>query len=218
MPNEVNAFRRYFEDEKKKAQAKAKRRRTLSPRRADMSTCDANTDRTKNGLRFKTGSCCKKLNCVGKYNPRQVLMLRKALANRPRNSVDRRAFLSKRHKATLRYPNSSRGSGKFFCDSVTTLSLNTYLTVSEEQDLPLEPLDLQQVCASFFCWAYGVSKDQMRNNLPDRLDYSKRMLTVPAPKQWSIEQWLVDISQYYQLQPDSEIVLLPFANRASVYL
>jgi hypothetical protein len=217
MPNERDVLQQFFAQQEAAEKRRSKRRRTLSPRRCEVRFCDASNDvSTRTGrLKFPNGVCCKKLHCIAKYTPKQVLLLRQSLKDRPRNSADRRAFLSHRYKPRAVTIGAARGSGKFYCDSITTLSLNTYL--SGEQTLPLKPLDTQQVCASFFCWAYDVSKDQMRRQLSDRLQYSKRVRQVSAPKQWTVEQWLVDLSKYYQLQPDSETVLLPFANRASVY-
>jgi hypothetical protein len=92
---------------------------------------------------------------------------------------------------------------------------------SGAQRLQLTPLDTIQVCANFFHWAYNVSKDQTAKKmdipLSGRIHRTKRMRTRPACKQWDIEEWLVDTSQYYQTQPDDDIVLLPFANRTSVF-
>jgi len=213
MPNEYEALSAFFRAQEKKAETTKKRQRPADPRRSDLATCTVVEDRNKNGRsRFKGNVCCKKLQCSAKFSPSEVLVLRQSLINRHQNSVDRRAFLSNRYNPGLC---TSRGSGKFYCDTAAMCRLEAFS--SGNKHLPVTPLDLTQVCLSFFCWVYDVSKDQMRHQLSTRIQPAKRYKVLDSPKQWSVEQWLVDLSQYYQAQPDSDVVLLPFANRTSVW-
>ena len=214
MPNEQAALRAFFQAKEQRNQQKRKRKAIVDQRRLDIKTCNVLTDlNMRLEPRFKGNICCKKRMCTSKYTPKDILTLRKGLTDRPRNSVDRRMFLSNRYEP--RISTDLRGSGKYYCDSPTCCQLGMYATNSAP--LPLRPLDTVEVCASFYCWAYSVSKDQTRHRLSARTSYTKRTRVVDCPKQWEIEEWLHTLSQYYQLQPDSNLVLLPFANRTSVY-
>ena len=220
MPLEFPAFRAALERQRATEVQRRKRHRPVDPRRTDLARCNHMLDRKKcskidcvGHTRFKNNMCCRKRNCASKYTSRDVLVLRSSLIARPRNSVDRRAFLSQRYAP--RRHRQTRGSGVYICDSPSYCRLAT--VASLDQSLPLQPLDTIEVCASFFHWAYCVSNDSTRKSLSTRLEYSKRTKVADSPKQWKVEAWLEDISQYYQLQPDSNLILLPFANRTSVY-
>lgn len=204
----------YFQSRERREKRRAQCPVLIEPRRMFIHTCNHVLDRTKTGAApFKDNLCCRKLKCCAKYSPQDVLVLRQALLPYPKNSTDRRAFLSARYMQ--RQDDKARGSGSFKTDSPTVCRLQTFSSGGDT--LPLLPLETIQVCANFFHWAYYVSRAQTSGDLAGRVHRHKRSKTKNSYRQWDIEQWLVDLSQYYQLQPDSDIVLLPFANRASVY-
>ena len=57
----------------------------------------------------------------------------------------------------------------------------------------------------------------MQKDLRNRIIHQKRVVVRECEVKWLIEAWLVNLAKLYQLQPDDEIVLLPFANRHSVF-
>ena len=214
MPAEFTSLTRAIRVDRFREARRRKRQRAVDPRRVEISTCDYLLDKKKNGdSRFTNNVCCKSRSCMSKYSPNDVLVLRHSLLSRPRNTVDRRVFISSRYNP--RSTVQSRGSGAYHCDSPDYCRLAS--VASLETPLPLHPRSQNEVCASFFHWAYAVSNDSSRKCLASRLEYPKRFKGSEAPKQWVVEKWLLDVSQYYQQQPDSDIILLPFANRASVY-
>ena len=218
MPAEFAAINAFVREQKQANALAQSRRDSLDPRRISMTTCNYLTDKNRNGTPpFTNGKCCKKRMCCTKFTPRDVLVLRESLIDRPRNMVDRRLFLSNRYLPRLE--GAKRGTGVFYCDTpaICRLPCFTSSQSSRKQSLPITPLDKTEVCASFYHWAYNVSRDQMRGDLSERIHTTKRRRIADATKQWEIEEWLVDLSKYYQLQPDSNLVLLPFANRQSVY-
>ena len=218
MPAEFAAINAFVREQKQANALAQSRRDSLDPRRISMTTCNYLTDKNRNGTPpFTNGKCCKKRMCCTKFTPRDVLVLRESLIDRPRNMVDRRLFLSNRYLPRLE--GTKRGTGVFYCDTpaICRLPCFTSSQSSRKQSLPITPLDKTEVCASFYHWAYNVSRDQMRGDLSERIHTTKRRRIADATKQWEIEEWLVDLSKYYQLQPDSNLVLLPFANRQSVY-
>ena len=200
----------------KEQERKSAHRGAADVRRVNEQYCNYLTDVNAQGkLPFKDNLCCKKLMCCEQYRPQDVLVLRSALVLRPRGSTDRRAFLSARYQPAL--SSQQRGSGMFLCDTPDACRLFSAIRGEDEQGLPLLPRATQRVCANFFHWAYDVSRTQTGGALSSRILRRKRRRDMDCPKQWEVEQWLVDLSKYYQVQPDSDIILLPFANRASVY-
>jgi len=204
----------YFEEVRQLNVRKRKYPVSLTPRRQDIRTCDLTIDLNRNSQpRFKLNICCKKLKCTAKFTPEDVLVLRKALLSRPSHSVDCRAFVSRRY--TPRPEQKARGSGQYFCDSPEVCRFDVY--AKDKKPLPLQPVDTVKVCAAFFCWAYCVSRDMTRNDLQNRIETRRRRRLSGSPKEWEIESWVLELSRYYQIQPDSALVLLPFANKQSVY-
>jgi len=215
MPSEFTAVSLHFARLDKYNAQKRKTHTTVDPRRTELHHCDYKSDPTKNGNeRFKNGICCKTKQCVLKYTAADVLVLRKALLLRAPYSTDRRAFLSFRYVARQGY--QARGSGVYSADSPTCCRLNAYAAPSKTA-LPLHSVDKIEVCASFFNWAFSVSNDQTRCGLANRLVYKKRRRSAGSTKRWRVEHWLLELSSFYQIQPDNDMVLLPFANKQSVY-
>ena len=180
MPGEFPALSLHFARQHRKSTQQQKKRKRVEPRRSDIATCDFRLDKKASGQpRFKENRCCKSRQCVNKYSPRAILVLRHSLCDRPRNSVDRRAFISERMMP--RAPGDSRGSGKFYCDSPSFCNLTAVHELQEA--IPLRPMDKIEVCAAFFHWAYAISNDSSRNSLAKRLETRKRMKIRDAPKQ-----------------------------------
>ena len=180
MPGEFPSLSRHLARQHAKSTQPQKKRKRVEPRRSEISTCDFRLDKKASGQpRFKNNRCCKSRDCINKYSPRAILVLRHSLSDRPRNSVDRRAFIS--HRMMPRAPGDSRGSGKFYCDSPSFCNLATMYDLKDT--IPLRSMDKIEVCAAFFHWAYAISNDSTRNSLASRLETRKRMKIRDAPKQ-----------------------------------
>ncbi len=202
-----------YAEQKQRIDQKASRQTTKEAvRRSDISTCDYTRD-TK--VAKWNGRCCKGRHCCTKFTKEQVLAMRRALVDRTKNSTDRRLFVSNRYlPGSLSNKHGSR-VGVYFCDS--QLACSTEKIASGAETLPLYPIERVEVCHEFFNWAFCVSNSQTRNHLHTRVHHAKRQKVRDSPKQWNIEKWMLDMSRLYQVQPDSRFVLLPFANRTSVY-
>ena len=215
----VMLSRQAYESMALASQAEVDMEQALPPQNSDNST-DAKARREILTCIWPNGTtCCKRKQCTLKYTPVDVLVLRHALSpvsGRPRGSVDRRQFLSNRYKSGDHLLQLKRGTGVFMCDTPYTLGLPQFATLA--MVLPMKPVQPIQigVCQAFFIWAFHVSKSQMKG-IGDRVGKRKHSRIRDCGKAWTITEWLSNIAKLYQAQPDSGLVLLPFANRRSVF-
>ena len=148
MPAGAAAMEAYLKEQEENKQNKRKSRSIDDPRRTSLDTCDFSTDVNKSRKApFPSGICCKRYNCITRFTPQNVLVLRQSLIDRPRNSVNRRVFLTNRYRPIG--PGGTRGSGSYLCDSPEVCRV--YADATLHSALPLRVLTTIEECASFFC-------------------------------------------------------------------
>ena len=79
-----------------------------------------------------------------------------------------------------------------------------------------------RVCKTFFTWSLGVSN----NAIYQPSSGCKRFVSAPRLKQTKprlankasqVSTWLLEAARYYQISPDNDLILLPYADKAAVH-
>ena len=167
--------------------------------------------------------CCKR-NCRSLYTPKQVQLFRRSA--HVRSAHDKRAFVKARIEVDFDKYEANQETRAGARDPVRTFNLDVcnYAMDDNTMILPLlRPNVTRTVCLRFFAFAMGVSRNFIyqptRVGPGMQVQRKKRNLT-KAPqsnKRQSVVAWLVELAKWYQHQPDSDLVLLPFSSRSAVF-
>jgi hypothetical protein len=160
-------------------------------------------------LIYGDGGCCSGMLCSAKYTAGEVSVLR-AKGGPANSAYERKAWVQPRLQQTIK-GNGKRG-GKFFLDRPDLLRTPGYLSPASFT----HERHGNQVCSRFFTWATGTSNqfiasvwDEPRPRVSNR--------RAEDTKETRVLNWLTDLGRMYQQQPDSDIVILPFVDRATVH-
>jgi hypothetical protein len=196
----------------------SKRKRHLEEKRTMKLNKLTNLNKCKH-----EGFCCKK-NCRQFYTPSQVQLLRRSVHSR--GAYDKRTFVKARIKVDVDAYNANQETRIGARDPIRTFTLDVcnHAIVDDMTILPLLcPEVSRRVCCRFFRFALGVSLNFIyqptRRGATMHAQRKKRNLC-KAPrsnKRQSVLTWLLQLAQWYQHQPDSNLVLLPFSSRSAVF-
>jgi hypothetical protein len=154
--------------------------------------------------------CCRKLGCSLKYLPSQIRVIRSScLAG---NQDGRKTFIDNRllqeyGGGVTKYPFLSHPD-----------------VVPEYGSVPICPAttpgSTERVCVPFFLWATAQSNNKLYQPGKPGENFTvqrKAYVSTRETKAAGVVRWLLDLGRYYQIDPTSDLVLLPFRDRQSVY-
>ena len=165
----------------------------------------------------KASPCCKGLKCSDNMQPAQVLAIRHHYKKlRP---TDRRCFLKSRMEV-IAVPNRDKRGRKrkrkvkrtFFVDG-TAATL----------EMPLDAIThsmLKKCYSEWFMFVAKITRHMIdQPNVPgkERLQTTFDSPQRETPGENAVLFWLLRLSKYYQVSPDSEKIALPFATKRVVH-
>lgn len=149
----------------------------------------------------KRSACCQR-KCCANYTSRAVLRFRVSCADR--SQAERRLFARARVSPSV----AGKKARQYLLETPFVVQAATGQLAAQPP-----PCNMNRVCGSFFTFATGVSATGLRyvhTGAPsDQPEASRR----DAPVRVGVVAWLRDLMLYYQIQPDSRLVLLPFADK-----
>jgi hypothetical protein len=144
--------------------------------------------------------CCKGKKCCRKraFTAEHVLYLRQAYvaASSQQDFIERRQRQVQPRGGGAR----PRRSRKYFIESEVVAARLTSLQPNEP--IPTLEVGMTEVCSTYFCWVYGLSKNKLYRRGDASLHPSMRLPRQrESLKADSIIRWFTEFKRYYQLSP-----------------
>ena len=76
------------------------------------------------------------------------------------------------------------------------------------------------MCKEYFTWCLGIGNHsiyQPTSGSTTHVSAPRLYRSRTATKARQVVDWLLDCARYYQISPDNDLVLLPYADKAVVY-
>jgi hypothetical protein len=155
--------------------------------------------------------CCKKLRCCEDYEPGQVRVIRQTYLDLPHRG-QKRKFLNHR----MLQENGGGSKKDLFLESPDNIEPGTPLKFAPATT----PGSTRKVCSTYFRWSTSCSTNKIAQPLKqtsvfgtDRKPFHREKETASD----GVVRWVTRLGECFQVDPTSDLVLLPFRDREQVF-